>query len=76
MRSMNLLRRIGILLAFAMLSGTVAPAHADDRGASGGKDKKAATSQQKSKPEKNKAGSAASKDTTPAYPNLGAPSGY
>jgi hypothetical protein len=76
MRSMTLLRHICILVVFAMLSGAAAPAFADDQSGSGSKDKKAATSHQKAKSQKSKPNSAVSKETPPAYPNLGAPTGY
>lgn len=77
MPSMRAYRHIGLFAAVAMLAASATPALAvdNDTGTSA-KDKKAAAAQHKAKSRKAKEGSTVSKETVPAYPNLGAPTGY
>ena len=76
MQSMRAYRHIGLLAAEAILAAAATPAHAvDNAGGAAAKDKKAAA-EHKAKSHKAKEGSTMSKETVPAYPNLGAPTGY
>jgi hypothetical protein len=76
MQSMRAYRHVG-LLAAAILAAAATPALAvdNDAGASA-KDKKAAAAEHKAKSHKAREGSSMSKEAAPAYPNLGAPTGY
>jgi len=73
MRTIRLSCHVGLFTALALLAAATPALAANGED---GKDKKATNSHQKVKSEKPKTSPAASKETPPAYPNLGAPTGY
>jgi hypothetical protein len=76
MQTMRAYRHIGLFAAVAVLAAAATPALAVDNDGASVKDKKAAAAEHKTKSQKAKEGSTMSKETAPAYPNLGAPTGY
>lgn len=77
MQSIRAYGHVGILAAVAILAAAATPALAVDNDAgTAAKNKKAAAAEHKAKSHKAKEGSSMSKETVPAYPNLGAPTGY
>ena len=77
MQSMRTHRHIGLLAAVAILTAAATPAFAvDNADGTSAKEKKAAATQHKTKSQKAKESSTMSQETVPAYPNLGAPTGY
>jgi len=75
MRTTRLSRHVGLFTALVLLTGGAALA-ANGEDGKDGKDKKATTSHQKVKSEKPRTSPTVTKETPPAYPNLGAPTGY
>jgi hypothetical protein len=76
MRSTRLSRHVGLLGAVALLAAVATPALAVDNADGSSGKQKAATTQHKVKSKKARESSTMSRETPPAYPNLGAPTGY